>query len=220
MTQLTHKKINLFADINPTGPSGEIYLAEFGAMKNGLTGYTKDVNLIQNTYYETGMITALLNGSPPPIQEIDALNYLITYALQYIQQTGISEYDALKTYDDSCFYSTATSIYRGVSGTTGQILKTISITTNNSTDYTVLSTDRYIGSIATGATIIRMPVANADNNGVKVFISRLSNYTVTIQGISGLIDGLATFVLSTTFDTVELISDGNDNWDVIGAHIT
>lgn len=86
------------------------------------------------------------------------------------------------------------------------------------TDYTVQSTDYYIGVTSTGPTNIFLPENPQDciQLIIKADMSPpLGNRKVTIvaQGTS-TIDGATTHVLTVPYESVNLISQGN-NWHVI-----
>lgn len=98
MARLSFKLQKIFADVAAEGK-----LAQFGSLKSGSPLYSDDPDVIQAlTYFGAGLGSALINQSPPAIQEFDALFNLMTKQIAYLQQSGVSEWDEDTVYYQGC----------------------------------------------------------------------------------------------------------------------
>jgi hypothetical protein len=93
-------------------------------------------------------------------------------------------------------------------------------TSVNNTNYTVLSTDRYVAQVGTMSAprTFTLPAASSVNAGQLLVIgdesgtvSFTNNLTVTASG-GDLINGAASKVISTPFAEIRLMSDGASKW--------
>ena len=90
---------------------------------------------------------------------------------------------------------------------------TVSLTPSSSTLY---NDDEVIYAVSNGSTAVTATLPTASGiEGKKVNIKVLGTANVTVDGNSSeTIDGSATFVISTQYSNVTLISDGT-NWLII-----
>ena len=74
-------------------------IAVFGSMSTGTPIYSNDVEQLQsNEAYEVGWDAATLEDKAPFMEEMNGVQYGLTYQLAYNFQEGIPEYDAETTY--------------------------------------------------------------------------------------------------------------------------
>lgn len=74
-------------------------IAVFGSMSTGTPVYSNDVEQLQsNEAYEVGWDAATLEDKAPFMEEMNGVQYGLTYQLAYNFQEGIPEYDAETTY--------------------------------------------------------------------------------------------------------------------------
>lgn len=79
--------------------AGTDQIGKFGSLAAGSPEYTTDIALIQSlSNYLEGWYGAVLGNNSPAIQDVNALDYLITKQLAYLFQAGIPEWDATTTY--------------------------------------------------------------------------------------------------------------------------
>ncbi len=89
---------------------------------------------------------------------------------------------------------------------------TLSLTPSNSSTYN--SIEVIYTCTGSSAYTVTLPTA-ASIEGKKIHVKRLATANITIDGDgSETIDGSATFVLSTQYEAITLISDGT-NWIII-----
>lgn len=222
-----------------TGPTG--VLGQFGSYKENTPTYSDDVETIQAlNEYGDGIASALVNGAPPAIQDVNGLFYVISKQIAYLMQQGIPEWDAATNYfigsfvtrpsgtDGEIFMSVANdNLNNALTDTTKWMIyksnKMTSYTASNS--YSVAYDDAYINYSFASAGAIILPEPVATNKGRAVHISNSSayNHTLTISALGtpyGQIDGQqyvylrTTSVIPGTFS--KFISNGA-SWDVIDA---
>ena len=229
MASLTAKLIKVFADIGATGPSGG-YLAQFGSAKNGTKTYSSVQSTLQSlTEYEYGIKSALINGAPLAIQEIDALNYLLTSSAAYIQWYGIGRYNAAIEYFSGSFCKddTLSDKILYISKIDNNINNDPSTSGNwmpydskyffqtSDSNFNISVYELYREHKGTSATDIICPESTAANKGRVLFIWNSGSATKTIKAAnSDTINGAATFSL-TVGKFVKLISIGTE-WQIIG----
>ena len=90
---------------------------------------------------------------------------------------------------------------------------TVSLEPSSSTSY---NDDEVVYAVSNGSTAVTATLPTAASiEGKKVHVKRLGTANVTIDGHSSeTIDGSATFILSTQYSSVTMISDGT-NWLII-----
>ena len=120
--------------------------------------------------------------------------------LPYFQQLNARLYELFRTI--------ANSINDGVDG----FLFSVSTQTG---DYTLNKGDQVIIVKNTANCVITLPSAD-ETEGKRFIVKKAINnaFTVTIQAASGNIDNSATFVITTAYTSVDMVSDGTDYWVV------
>lgn len=96
MTPLTRQTQKVFA-----GNANVDNLAVFGTMKTGTPQYSSNVETLQSTTYSQGWSDAILNDKAPYLEEMNAVQYGLSYQLAYILQEGAFEYDAGTEYSST-----------------------------------------------------------------------------------------------------------------------
>ena len=76
-------------------------LAVFGSMKTGTPVYSTSLSTLQSTAYTEGWSEALLNDKAPYMEEMNAVQYGLSYQIAYLLQEGIPTYDANTNYSDT-----------------------------------------------------------------------------------------------------------------------
>ena len=225
MAQLTAKVIKVFADIGATGPSGN-YLGVFGSAKEGTKAYSSVPATIQSlTQYDNGIKSALINGVPLAMQEIDALNYLLTTSAKYIEGYGIGFYNASIEYFIGSLCRYGSTIF--ISKIDNNINNSPTTSTNWAvffskehsnifdTNYYILPYETMIDHVYNTNTDMFLPEAVAINKGRNILIYNASpGNTKTIKvANSGTINGLASYSLGF-YKFVQVRSTGTE-WQII-----
>ena len=73
-------------------------LAVFGTMKTGTPVYSTNLATLQSTDYTKGWSEAILNDKAPYMEEMNAVQYGLSYQIAYMLQEGAFAYDANTTY--------------------------------------------------------------------------------------------------------------------------
>lgn len=74
-------------------------LAAFGSMKTGTPVYSSDLSTLQTADYTEGWSEAILDDKAPYLEEMNAVQYGLSYQIAYILQQGLAiQYDAATTY--------------------------------------------------------------------------------------------------------------------------
>ena len=76
-------------------------MAVFGSMKSGTPDYSSDVEELQSVDYTKGWSKAILSDKAPYLEEMNGVQYGLSYQSAYILQEGIPEYDAGTNYSDT-----------------------------------------------------------------------------------------------------------------------
>ena len=88
-TKLVRKLQKIFAET-----AGFNQKAKIGSLAAGVPEFTTDIELMQsNGNYSGGWFSTVLGGNSPAIQDMNALDNLITYQLAYLMQSGVAEWD-------------------------------------------------------------------------------------------------------------------------------
>lgn len=90
-------------------------IAVFGSMKTGTPDYSADIEELQSAEYLLGWSDAILSDKAPYLEEMNGVQYGLSYQSAYILQEGIPEYDAGTNYSN-------TSVVKGVDGSNNIIL--------------------------------------------------------------------------------------------------
>lgn len=73
-------------------------LAVFGTMKTGTPVYSSTLATLQSNEYLQGWSDAILNDKAPYLEEMNAVQYGLSYQIAYLLQEGIPAYDAATNY--------------------------------------------------------------------------------------------------------------------------
>lgn len=76
-------------------------LAAFGSMKTGTPVYSTNLATLQSSAYTQGWSEALLNDKAPYMEEMNAVQYGLSYQIAYMLQEGAFAYDANTTYSNT-----------------------------------------------------------------------------------------------------------------------
>ena len=76
-------------------------LAVFGSMKTGTPVYSTNLATLQSTAYTQGWSEALLNDKAPYMEEMNAVQYGLSYQIAYMLQEGAFAYDANTNYSST-----------------------------------------------------------------------------------------------------------------------
>lgn len=94
MSKLTRKSAQVFGS---TAAAQQI--AQFGSLAASAVQYSVDPAVIQSlANWKTGWFGATVGGNSPAIEDENAVDYVHSYQIGYLMQTGIPEYDAGTTY--------------------------------------------------------------------------------------------------------------------------
>ena len=96
MAPLTRQTQKVFA-----GNASVDMLAVFGTMKTGTPQYSSNVETLQSATYSEGWSDAILDDKAPYLEEMNAVQYGLSYQLAYILQEGAFEYDAETEYSST-----------------------------------------------------------------------------------------------------------------------
>lgn len=93
-------------------------IAVFGSMKTGTPVYSTNLATLQSTAYTEGWSEALLADKAPYLEEMNAVQYGLSYQIAYLLQEGAPEYDASTNYSDTSIVkvidSNGLSFYRSL----------------------------------------------------------------------------------------------------------
>lgn len=76
-------------------------IAVFGSMKTGTPDYSSDIEELQSAEYLQGWSDAILGDKAPYLEEMNGVQYGLSYQTAYMLQEGIPEYDANTNYSDT-----------------------------------------------------------------------------------------------------------------------
>ena len=228
MSKLNIKRQRIFAEF--AGITGAI--AQYGSMAAGAKAYSDDPDTIQAL---SAFSTGFGGGSTPPaLEDMNALFYLITRQLSYFQQTGIAEWNASTTYYigslvnsgiDTIFMSVADNNTNNALTDTSKWVNVISrrVTTISQLSYTTTNYDRFIVNPISPTTTNRniiLPTPAASISGRVIMIKQTgatsggSNVTLSVKAADdSLIDGSASSLIAQ-YTCKRYICDGT-NWHTI-----
>lgn len=235
MTQLSIKLQKIFADLGTSYYDSRYLITQFGSLKANAPLATNNPTTIQAlTAYDSGFYASLINGAPPAIQDMNALCYLITRDLAYLQQVGIPEYDATTVYEygSFCSYGRGIYMYVAAAGNYGnspinvaywmvinnEVVRVVaSLTTGDTILYSDVHVVLYVNANSLTPTIT-MPTPSALNKGRVLYLTIVPNGYITTVTFSGTVDGVSNKTLSnaaTSAYTIRpmFISNGS-TWDL------
>lgn len=220
----------IFAKLFGSG-AGVDQISVFGSKFAGSPAFTTDPDTAQSlSNFLTGWAGAAIGGNAPAIEDVNAVFFVLSYLLCYLQQAGVPEWDASTIY------------YTGSLANSGGVLY-ISLTDNNSghavTDAanwavyggnrvrTVTTTDAFgalDGTIrangTAGAYSVSLPALSAVPVGTRFTLKR-ADVTVNVVTLAAngaeLIDGVNTFLLQggPNQPSVTVLKNDVGSWDII-----
>ena len=76
-------------------------LAAFGSMKTGTPVYSSTLATLQSPAYLEGWSSAILDDKAPYLEEMNAVQYGLSYQIAYLLQEGIPAYDSATEYSNT-----------------------------------------------------------------------------------------------------------------------
>jgi hypothetical protein len=120
MAKITRKTQKIFGG-DYIADAGQEEISVFGSLKDGSPTYSVDPDAIQNANYLQGWNDAVLTSldglkKMPLLQDSNALFYVLSRNLAYLNQAGIAEYDSGTTYyiGDICREAGTTNLYKSI----------------------------------------------------------------------------------------------------------
>lgn len=96
MSQLTRKLFKLFCANKVSTPTDNIGV--FGSKKAGASAWSSDPDTIQSASYLNGWTDAVVSNQAPCMDDMNALQYVFSYMIKYLYQTGIPEWLSTEEY--------------------------------------------------------------------------------------------------------------------------
>jgi len=96
MTVLTRQPQKVFAQ-----NANADMLAVFGSMKTGTPQYSSTLATLQSADYLQGWQNAILDDKAPYLEEMNAVQYGLSYQIAYLLQEGIPAYDSSTNYSNT-----------------------------------------------------------------------------------------------------------------------
>ena len=190
MAILTRQPQKVFA-----GNANADQLAAFGTMKTGSPVYNTSLATLQTTAYGQGWTQAILDDKAPYLEEMNAVQYGLSYQIAYMLQEGIPAYDASTNYSN-------TSIVKVISNNELELYHSLQ---NNNLGHALSETEYWAQVYFTNVAAIGVPQFTLDFNTLPVHcvwlegaeVSRTTYATLfSIYGTTyGAGDGSTTFNL-------------------------
>ena len=96
MSQLTRKLFSIFCGNKVATPTDNIGV--FGSKKAGASAWSSDPDSIQSAHYLNGWTDAVVSNQAPCMDDMNAVQYLFSYMIKYLYQTGIPEWLSTEEY--------------------------------------------------------------------------------------------------------------------------
>lgn len=96
MSQLTRKLFKIFCANKTSTPTDNIGV--FGSKKAGASAWSSDPDTIQSAHYLNGWTDAVVSNQAPCMDDMNALQYVFSYMIKYLYQTGIPEWLSTEEY--------------------------------------------------------------------------------------------------------------------------
>lgn len=96
MAKIQRKTQKIFA-----GNANGDQIAVFGTMKTGTPDWSSDVEELQSVAYSQGWSDAILNDKAPYLEEMNGVQYGLSYQIAYMLEAGIPEYDSNTEYNQT-----------------------------------------------------------------------------------------------------------------------
>ena len=93
LTRQTQKVFASNANVNQ--------LAAFGTMKTGTPQYSSNLATLQTAEYTQGWSSAILDDKAPYLEEMNAVQYGLSYQIAYLLQEGVPAYDSETNYSNT-----------------------------------------------------------------------------------------------------------------------
>lgn len=84
-------------------------LAVFGTMKTGTPVYSSTLSTLQSADYLQGWSDAILDDKAPYLEEMNAVQYGLSYQIAYLLQEGIPAYDSTTEYSNTSIVKVITN---------------------------------------------------------------------------------------------------------------
>lgn len=219
----------LFADL-----AGTDQIAKFGSLAAGAPqrydGASVTPALIQAlSRYRSGWVDAVIDGSSPAIEDMNALCYLFAYQLAYLMERGVPQWSAGTTYWIGSIAQIAGVLY--ISRTDNNLNNSPLTSVANwyvqgsnvrnvmGTD-TATALDDYLRDDPTAGSFVQTlpPIATVPiGKELTVKNMAVNGNTVSVTG-DALIDNQATIVLNGTAysnDSITVKKGSATNWDIV-----
>lgn len=190
MTVLTRQPQKVFAS-----NANADMLAVFGSMKTGTPQYSSTLATLQSAAYLQGWDEAILDDKAPYMEEMNAVQYGLSYQIAYLLQEGIPAYDSSTNYSN-------TSIVKVINNNELELYHSL---TNDNQGNALTNTTYWARVYFTNTGIIGQPQFTLDFNNLPVNCIWLEGQTVsrttyaTLFSIYGTTygsgDGSTTFAL-------------------------
>ena len=187
----------------------------FGSKAANSPATTTDPTTMQSLgAWASGWFSAVIDGNSPCIQDMNAFCFVVMYMFTYLQEMGISEWNAAVTYYTGSIVNIAGILYVSlVDSNTNNAPAThptqwalwnpsgSSVTAPTAAaDYTILSTDKYVRMNNTGGVVYHANLPAA--SGLPI------GWTVTIKNVS------------TDGTNLLVVPSGSDTFDGVNASIS
>jgi hypothetical protein len=107
MPKLTRKTQKIFGG----NTSAEGNIAVFGSLADTTPRYSNDPDEIQSERYSAGWLGATVRNNVAPLQDMNALQYLFSYQLVYLFQSGVPEWKDDQDYYNGSFCRSGGTLY-------------------------------------------------------------------------------------------------------------
>lgn len=228
LTRSTQKVFGSTAGINQ--------IAEFGSLANGTpatySGSTISPAIVQTlSQYLSGWFSAVIGANSPPMEDLNALFYLLSYQLAYLFQEGIPEWDSATTYALGSYVNVAGILYVSLqTNNTGNATSSVTwwriaaggpnivSISSASSPYTLAAGDSgkiFLVNSATGAMQFNLPAASLNFQfTVKDVAGSLSvnNISIVRHGSESIENVAATYVAAANYGEWDFACDATNWW--------
>lgn len=203
-------------------------IAVFGSLAAAAPAFSTDPDDIQSlSQYTTGWFSAILGLSNPALEDMNALDFLFSYQIAYIMQSGIPEYNATTVYYINSMVSSGGKIYisltdantgNAVTDATKWRTQTSAIRTLTTTG-TITALNEYVRLDTSGGSFTAtLPAVAATPIGKEITVKNITSGANigTLKGnASELIDLANTLTLqgTTLLESVTVINTGT-KWEI------
>lgn len=213
-----------------TASAGQV--GQFGSKAAGSPATTTNPTTMQSlSQWQAGWNAAVIAGNSPCIQDMNAFCFVVMYILTYLQQAGVSEWNAGITYYTGSMVNVGGLIYTSLvdNNTNNQVSNPSFWTTYGSKSRIVTGADTIS---TTDSLLFCNPSAGSFNETLPLASTCPANFTVKIKNVStsgntvtllttgtDTIDGMASIVLNGTtnagsnvLDSVTLVAVSGTGW--------